>query len=157
MSDNNIKTLKILKKYNYIVRVEQQSDESVYKVTYPPFNIFEQKHDSFTKEYKIDLEGVVMDGERVGLPSFLKRVGIIADVYSQCYYLKINPSLICYFNNKGEEKDDFFALNENLLEKDELTKEQIIYKMLVQEGNGTTPEEQAANFRSWKIVKGLSL
>jgi hypothetical protein len=155
MNDKDkVKALQILKSHNYCVRVEKTGPFS-YTVKYPPYSLFENKDDSFSKEYLFEDLGVVMDGECVELPLSLRRVGVLADIYSQCYHLKIHPSLIFFFNEEGKEVKNFFELVGDILEKDDLTKEQIIYKMLI--GEKVSDEEQLANFRSWKLMKGLSL
>lgn len=152
----NSKSLQVLKRHNYCVKVER-IDDSHLKVTYPPFNIFTEKSAGFSKEYLIDNTGVVLDQDFIALPDYLRRVAIIADIHSQCYYLGIDKSLICFFDNDGKEVESIFTLTKanEPIDKNNLTREQIVYKMLV--GEEVSQEEQVANFRNWKLMKGLSI
>jgi hypothetical protein len=155
------KALQILKKKNYVVKVERVGEYCDFKVTYPPFNIYEKKCDEFSKNYSVGYSGdlcvVTFDGESLELPHYLARLAILVDIYSQCHYAQINPSLICYFNTEGKEVKDFFELAKDMEPSNPacLTKELTIYKMLV--GEEVPVEEQIKVFRAWKLMKGLSL
>lgn len=161
------KSLQVLKKHNYCIKVERVDDFN-FKVTYPPFNIFEnEKSDVFTKNYSIeypnnehDTTQVVLDNEALEVAPYLIRLSILMDIYSQCHYAQINPSLLCFYNAEGKEVKDFFELAEDMepSDPDYLTKETTLRKMLVVgEAEEVPVEEQKKVFKSWKLMKGLSL
>lgn len=163
-SNNRSKSLQILKKKNYVVKVERVDDFN-FKVTYPPFNILDRdKSDAFTKSYSIkypnnehEVTQVVLDNEALEVAPYLIRLSILMDIYSQCHYAQISPELLCFYNAEGKEVKDFFELAKDMEPSDPayLTKEQTIYKMLV--GEEVPVEEQKKVFKSWKLMKGLSL
>lgn len=167
MSIKTSKPLQVLKKHGYCVKVERVNGEGdfSFKVTYPPFNIFEnEKSEEFSKKYSVfppeypgNFCAVTLDSETIEVDPYLARLSVLMDIYSQCHYAQIDPSLLCFFDAEGKEVKDFFELTKDLesINPDYLTKEQTVYKMLM--GEEVPIEEQKKVFKSWKLMKGLSL
>lgn len=159
--NNKAKSLQILKKKNYFIKVERVDDFN-FKVTYPPFNIFEhEKSEEFIKNYSVGYSGntceVILDNESLEIAPYLLRLSILMDIYSQCHYAQIDPALLCFYDTEGKEVKDFFELAKDMepINPEYLTKERTIYKMLI--GEEVPVEEQKKVFKSWKLMKGLSL
>jgi hypothetical protein len=145
------KELEILYKKGYFVRVEVMGDKVL--AHYPPANILEEHSEAFTKEYSLADGGVVLDGEFIPLPFYLRRLSILCDIYSQCDYAQMHKSLIFFF--KGNERHENYLDLFESLNLEDADKEKVVYKLLV--GEEVSQSEAIPVFRSFKMMKGLML
>lgn len=147
------KSLEVLKKLNYVVKMEQVGDLR-YTVTYPPCSIYKKKYEGFVKEYSIEDGGVSLDGDFIELPPHLRRLAIFSDIASQLHYLNIDVGVLLFFKD-GQEVANIFELIDVQLDEEGKTKEQLVYKLLV--GEDVSAEDTKKVFRNFKLMKGLSL
>ena len=147
------KSLEVLKKLDFYIKMEPVGNLK-YRITYPAITMYDKKYESFTKDYSIEEGGVILDGEFIELPGYLKRLSIFCDIISQIYYLGMNSNLLC-FVKEDKQINDIFELIDIELDQDSKLKEDILYKMLLSQD---VPEDDKKKvFKSFKLMKGLIL
>lgn len=140
----------LLMKKGFYVEVKRVGE--IYKVTYPPHTILKEKSPSFNTTYTLVEDGVVMGKEFVLLAAFLRRLAIIADIFSQCHYLHISPELVFYVDSEGRLTTWQNLITIDMTEED-LKKEETVRRLMFKEDVST--EQSLPLFRSYKLIFGL--